>query len=301
MLYFSATEGINGYELWKSDGTAGGTVLFKDIFAGVGSSAPSAIIAINGKLLFRANDGLNGEEVWRIDGTAGGTFMRADVAIPGGSNPYSFTQSGPLTYAVFTTEEYGSELWVDYTTIILPVGLLDFNGQLQNSNALLNWKTANEKNTRSFVLERSTDGRNYTAVYNVAAFNTAGAHQYNFIDPNITALNAAVIYYRLKQVDMDGGFTYSHIVALSPAGKNIVLFYPNPVHDRATLAITVNKPQQVHYRIIDNAGRIISEQKRNVVTGSNSFPINVMGLAKGMYWLELKGETINEQRSFIKQ
>ncbi len=183
----------------------------------------------------------------------------------------------------------------------LPLSLLEFSGRLQNTEALLTWKTENEINTHSFNLERSTDGRNYTSIFTVAAFNTAGVHQYNFIDPNITSLAVPVVYYRLKQKDIDGRFTYSQIVALSPGNKNIVLFYPNPVQDKASLMITSNKPEQVQYRIIDNAGRIITEQKRNVVTGSNSLSVDVSRLANGMYWLEITSETINERRSFIKQ
>jgi hypothetical protein len=183
----------------------------------------------------------------------------------------------------------------------LAASLLDFGGQLQNNNALLNWKTDNEINTRSFILERSTDGITFMSIFNVAAFNTAGVHQYNFTDPNIVSLNVAVVYYRLKQLDMDGRTTYSQIVALSPGNKNIVLFYPNPVQDKASLMITINKPEQVQYRVIDNTGRIFAEQRRNIITGSNVLSIDVNCLAKGMYWLELKGETMNERKSFVKE
>ena len=187
-------------------------------------------------------------------------------------------------------------------TALYPLAVvLDFTGRLQNNNALLNWQTTNEININSFILERSTDGRHYAAVYNVAALNTAGTHQYNFTDPGIDALNVAVVYYRIKQVGADGRFTYSNIVALSPSGKNIVLLYPNPVQDKANLMITIKKPEQLQYRVIDNTGRIISQQKRHVITGSNSLLIDVRGLASGMYWLELKGETINERKPFIKQ
>ena len=110
-----------------------------------------------------------------------------------------------------------------------------------------------------------------------------------------------MIYYRLKQTDVDGRFTYSRIVALSLANKNIVLFYPNPVQNEANLTITIDKAEQVQGRIIDNAGRVVKQQQWKLAAGSTSLSVDVNGLAKGMYYLELTGETINERKRFIKQ
>lgn len=185
---------------------------------------------------------------------------------------------------------------------VLPLTLLEFNGRLANNNGLLNWKTTDEQKTSSFDIERSTDGRNYTAVGNLAAFNTGGIHQYNYTDNNITSLGVPVVYYRLKQKDIDGRFTYSRIVALSlDNSRNMILLYPNPVINEANLTVTTNKKQQLQVNVIDNAGRIVKQQQWNVTAGSSSLSVNISSLAKGMYYLELKGETINERRQFVKQ
>ncbi|MEB3831575.1 ELWxxDGT repeat protein, partial [Phormidium sp. CCY1219] len=71
-------DGTNGFELWKSDGTAAGTVLVKDIRSGSGSSNPSNLTNINGTLYFGADDGTNGFELWKSDGTAAGTVLVKD-------------------------------------------------------------------------------------------------------------------------------------------------------------------------------------------------------------------------------
>jgi Concanavalin A-like lectin/glucanases superfamily/Secretion system C-terminal sorting domain len=184
----------------------------------------------------------------------------------------------------------------------LPLKLKSFDGRIVSNSAELNWKTADEMNVHSFDIERSTDGINYAAVGNVAAYNTPGDHQYKFSDSKINSLGAPVIYYRLKQKDIDDRFTYSGIVALSvDLSKNIVMFYPNPVVDDANLTITVNKKQHVQARIIDNTGRLIKSFVWSISAGSTSMPIDTRGLAKGIYRLELKGESINETRQFVKQ
>ncbi|BBH39096.1 hypothetical protein myaer102_16210 [Microcystis viridis NIES-102] len=74
-LFFSANDGVNGFELWKSDGTATGTVLLKNILPGFSWSGPSNLTAVGSTLFFRANDGVNGQELWKSDGTAAGTVL----------------------------------------------------------------------------------------------------------------------------------------------------------------------------------------------------------------------------------
>src|SRR5687767_9334820 len=67
--FFVATTPGTGQELWKTDGTAGGTTLVKDIRAGSAGSLPTSLVNVNGTLLFIANDGIAGAELWKSDGT----------------------------------------------------------------------------------------------------------------------------------------------------------------------------------------------------------------------------------------
>ena len=59
-LYFQASNGTNGYELWKSDGSADGTVMVKDINLGAASSSPAYLTAVGSTLYFQASNGANG-------------------------------------------------------------------------------------------------------------------------------------------------------------------------------------------------------------------------------------------------
>ena len=65
-LFFSAYDGANGFELWKSDGTEAGTALVKDIRPSSGTLSPSYLTDVNGTLFFTANDGTNGVELWAL-------------------------------------------------------------------------------------------------------------------------------------------------------------------------------------------------------------------------------------------
>ena len=78
-LYFAANDGVHGNELWKSDGTAAGTKMVKNIRPLAKSSDPQNLINVNGKLFFTANDGTHGRELWKSNGTAAGTKMVKDL------------------------------------------------------------------------------------------------------------------------------------------------------------------------------------------------------------------------------
>lgn len=190
---------------------------------------------------------------------------------------------------------------VETSSVVLPLTLLEFNGILQNDNALLNWKTDNEQNTRSFIIERSIDGQNYLSIGNVNAANTNGIQNYSFTDNDIKNLGAAIVYYRLKQIDIDGSFVYSQIVALSVGNKSMVLLYPNPGVNEINILVSSNKKSQAQLKILDNLGRVVRQQEVNLSVGNNSISIDIKNLSKGIYNLVIKGEGINKRKRFIKQ
>lgn len=108
-LFFGAFDDAHGYELWSSDGTAGGTRLFLDTWPGPESSYAYWLTAVGDALAYEGQDGVHGAEPWLSDGTAEGTRMAADVT-PGPEStwPKAFTLGGGRVY--FLTAR--GELWV---------------------------------------------------------------------------------------------------------------------------------------------------------------------------------------------
>ena len=111
-LFFTADDGVSGRELWKTDGTAGGTVQVKDISPGAGSSLVAVLQAVGSTLYFQADDGVNGSELWKSDGTAAGTVLVADIVSgSGNSNPRELTDVAGTLYFVADDGASGTELW----------------------------------------------------------------------------------------------------------------------------------------------------------------------------------------------
>jgi ELWxxDGT repeat protein len=111
-LFFAANDGVNGLELWKSDGTAAGTVLVKDINPGSSGSYPRNLTVMGNTLFFTADDGVNGNELWKSDGTAAGTVLVKDIN-PGssGSYPRNLTVMGNTLFFAADDGVNGNELW----------------------------------------------------------------------------------------------------------------------------------------------------------------------------------------------
>lgn len=190
---------------------------------------------------------------------------------------------------------------VQTSTSPLPLTLLEFKGRLDNNNVMLDWRTADELNTDKFVIERSIDGRNYTTIGEIKAYNTAGTHFYNFTDPSVNLLPASVIYYRLKQLDINDRYSYSRITAFSLAAKRLLLLYPNPVKDKINLSITTDKAEVLKVIIVDNTGRVIKQNLLSVPGGNSLTQIDVKDLSPGIYFTRVNGESGIQNLKIIKQ
>jgi ELWxxDGT repeat protein len=109
-LFFSADDGTNGKELWRSDGTSSGTVLVRNINSGNSYSNPKYLTNVNGTLYFVASDGTTGEELWKSDGTSLGTKLVRDIWSGGSSQPRKLTNvNGTLYFAAAVA--YDREIW----------------------------------------------------------------------------------------------------------------------------------------------------------------------------------------------
>lgn len=111
-LFFSATDGTHGKELWISDGTPAGTRMVRDIRPGTRSSKPQALTRFGDRLLFTAYDGTHGRELWVSDGTKAGTRIVRDIRSgSGGALPRGITVVGRIAYLGATEPTHHWGLW----------------------------------------------------------------------------------------------------------------------------------------------------------------------------------------------
>lgn len=199
-------------------------------------------------------------------------------------------------YAEFKVKDF-SEFWLNNGSIDksspLPVKLLDFTAQKQNSeDVLLKWKAASENNVSKYEIEmaRGTvdlQAGNFVKLGEVVSLgNTTSSRTYTFTD--IEPDKFGTRYYRLKIINADGSFSYSPIRSIVFSDPVLWKIYPNPSNGLFSLVYQVNNNEQVHTRIIDAKGSLIREYRK---TG-NGFPqklnIDLFGNAAGVYLLQVE-------------
>jgi pectate lyase len=173
----------------------------------------------------------------------------------------------------------------------MPLTFLTVTAALtQQESAVVSWSTANEINTAVFELQRSLDGNRFATIAVVQAKNSAGINQYSLND---AALPIGTTYYRVKQVDTDGAFTYSKTVSVTKRSDAAISLYPNPANNKLT--IRHGRATSAFIQIVGADGRV--HQSIKAVSGSVATELNVSTLPTGNYLVIYNN---NGERSFSK-
>lgn len=171
----------------------------------------------------------------------------------------------------------------------LPVTWLFFNGTNRNSDNILKWATASEQNSKEFRLERSLNGTSFSEIAVVPAAGTStGARHYEYTDRNIDRLNSNVMFYRLKQVDLDNNFRFSSIVRLNynRESNTPIIVYPNPTGGLVTIVLGDISLIGTEAVVMDINGRVL--QRVKITAGSQT--INLTQYINGMYLIRLNNK-----------
>lgn len=189
------------------------------------------------------------------------------------------------TTVYYVTDTYSclrDSFIVNATTF--PVTLINFDAQLANKNVKLNWSTAAEINNNYFTVERSENGQAFYPIAHVkGAGNSNKTLQYNTVD-DISNVNSNTIFYRLKQTDFDGQFTYSKVVAvdLNEAGNFDLNVFPNPNNGTFTIGLSNVMSENVNITVVDLLGKQHFSQQIETINGNKSIELN---LPQGFYTL----------------
>jgi RHS repeat-associated protein len=173
-------------------------------------------------------------------------------------------QDSSYCFFVLATDSVGNmealrQAEIKCTTIsggVLPVSWLYFRGTNQGKDNLLEWATTSEINTKEFKLERSFTGNTFTSITTLPA-QRGNTNVYSYKDVSIDKLYSNVFFYRVKQIDIDGKFTYSNIVRLNYNVKEVLksIVYPNPTQNIITITIGDKKLVGSMANLFDINGR----------------------------------------------
>ncbi|MEO5966811.1 MAG: T9SS type A sorting domain-containing protein [Ferruginibacter sp.] len=169
------------------------------------------------------------------------------------------------------------------TCDILPVVLSSFTGIWKEKAPELKWTTQIEINNKYFDIERSFNGRTFESAGIVnGRINSSVITNYNFTDYNASN-TLGLIYYRLKQVDLDGRFSYSNVITVKNNNAELFSVYPNPAVDFVTIKTSLNNNTKINYRIINANGKLVKEGN----LFNSNIRIDLKNVAAGVYFIKV--------------
>jgi hypothetical protein len=179
----------------------------------------------------------------------------------------------------------------------MPVNMILFNAYDYNNIVTLSFSTATEHNNDHFDIERSADGRIFEKIGEVkGAGNSIVRQDYTYTDQK--PLNG-VNYYRLKQVDFDGAFTYSPVRSVVFGKAQLVTVFPTPANSTLTIRLDEALTENAQWQIMDMTGRIVGAG--TFVAETNEYSLPVSTLTEGAYVLQIATATQVLSQQFRKQ
>jgi endonuclease I len=180
----------------------------------------------------------------------------------------------------------------------IPIELVSFEGKNKGGQNFLNWKTASEKNTELFAIERQ-EGSEWKQIGTTkAAGFSAAPLDYNFTDVAPKPLSV----YRLRTMDFDGTVTYFKLITIADQSKALTFnVFPNPAKDVLHYQMTTNESKSFELRVTDMLGRTWIQKNIGDVKGSFQEDLNIETLPEGIYFLNIKDGLNQIAKRFVKQ
>ncbi|MEI6596202.1 MAG: T9SS type A sorting domain-containing protein [Bacteroidota bacterium] len=271
---------------------------------------------------------LTGTAFWNAADESSG-FLRGNCGVSywqsGSSTAWAFTNGTAAATTTGSTPAYsktastaGLTAGIYYFGVggfgsALPVSLLSFDAIKNiNDDVLLKWITTSEVNNDHFELERSVDGSKFTVIAKVKGAGNSNS-QINYLHKDETPfakLNATKLYYRIKQVDMDGNpdnyrdfyteikeVDLQNVNSLNSSSILNITTYPNPNKDLLNIDIETSQQKNVTLNLFDANGRNIINQKQVIEIGKQTYQLNTSQLAPGIYLLNI----INENNASVSK
>jgi hypothetical protein len=229
-----------------------------------------------------AASGCNGGAGGSSNGGNGGNYNNAGLngTAPGGGGG---GRGGGTVSVSPGTGGNGLVIVTVTTSSVLPVELIFFNASGNEKLVNLNWATSNEINNDKFIIESSIDGEIFSSIGEIQGAGTSTErHDYRFTH---YTPSEGTNYYRLKQMDFDGTYEYSKVVAVEMKGNDDIVIFPNPAQDK--FYIQYNRSDApTRLSLYDALGRRLNVQFGGI---GGQYEVDLSAdMPKGVYWLRVE-------------
>ncbi|MBS4036417.1 MAG: PQQ-dependent sugar dehydrogenase [Ignavibacterium sp.] len=256
-------------------------------------------------------DNSNNEDGFRIERADDGAPFQLVATVPSGTNSYVDTVSvlGDFQYRVNafnSSDQSGFTNVACVSVLVVPVEMSLFTVEI-NANGdyvTLRWETASELNNSGFEVERKLSNNNYEKIGFVEGKGTTTENSvYSLVDNYNNAGFSGTIYYRLKQLDYDGSFSYSGPVSvnveLTAKDYFIEQNFPNPFNPSTSVRFNLPEESRVSVQVINSLGEVIADLVDEIKpSGIYSQTWNAVNAASGIYFIRINAQSVASNKTF---
>ncbi|MGB0934271.1 MAG: T9SS type A sorting domain-containing protein [Lishizhenia sp.] len=179
---------------------------------------------------------------------------------------------------------------IGIATSTLPVGLTTFQTTVLDNKVKCTWTTASERENDYFTLERSIDLQNWTEIEKVTGAGNSSIEK-SYTSYDYSPITNDISYYRLKQTDFDGNYTYHDTRSLhfNPDQNQNIRLYPNPTDNELNVRFSFSHLNDIE--IINNLGINVTDLVKKTKIGNEHANLNISQLSSGIYFLKINNET----------
>ena len=185
------------------------------------------------------------------------------------------------------------------TDLPLPIELLSFIAVCNNGSNKLTWKTASEQNNDYFTIEKSIDGENFSIITQLPSQGNSNVAQIYSVS-DYTPFNITT-YYRLKQTDLDGQFTYSNIISLNCSSNNVIedILPISPSNGSIEVIIQGISGKTYHLKLTNVLGQLITNKEVTLSENQQAVIIINLNLSSGIYYIIMQTDKMNIEKTVL--
>lgn len=262
-------------------------------------------------------DNSDNEDGFRIERADEGGSFQLVATLPANTNAYVDTllTVGEYEYKVQafnSLHQSGYSNIACVSVLVVPVEMSLFTVQINSTGdyVTLRWETASELNNRGFEIERQVSNIQYSAgsEWEMIGFidgkgTTTEKSVYSFLDNFNNAGFSGTLYYRLKQIDFDGTFSYSGTVSVDVEliAKDYFLEqnFPNPFNPATSVRFNIPEESIVKIQVVNSLGEVVSDLVNEIKpSGIHNQIWNANNLASGVYFIKMNAQSVVSNNSY---
>lgn len=244
------------------------------------NTTPFAFTNVNELIVSKFPNGSNNN--YSLPNAIGGSYI-IPTASGLDANGYYFITIPVSSFSTFYIHSYGNE------PAVLPIELVYFDAVCEKGKIRIEWQTASENNNHHFEIERSENAIDFETIVTIPTQNGNANYQQNYTAFD-NSPNTSINYYRLKQVDNNGQYSYSNLTLVDcheSTSSTMIRLYPNPAEDKLFIRLENIITEVLFVKIMNTYSSVVYETKWENPLINSLNEIDIEHLPAGVYFIQI--------------